>query len=579
MKKYLILFIYIPSFIFGQSIDFKVKETEKTFDNLLLSVNDIVINEIMFDPSPRVNLPEVEYIEVYNSSANDISIENWKLIVGKKKYNLPSYILGSEQYLILTKDASVFTNINVLEVKITSLTNSGTTLKLVSNTGDLINQVSYSTSLFSDGSKKDGGWSLELINPKNYCLGGNNWKGSTNILGGTPGLSNSIVDFDFFPETANYIYKVTANDNVDVITTHFNSFINENTISIESNYSNNYIFNSENKADGSSEITINLDTPTGDNVYYFIFNDLLSCDGGKISSDTIWVSNFGSLNQNDIIINEVMFNPKDNSAEFIEIFNNTDKFLSLRNVYISNFTTTDDDISEKDGEKRISDENIIFKPHSYCVITKDAKSIMDSYKSNLRMNFVEISSIPKLNNSNGNLAVLDNAFNFVDKMVYSSEMHVGLISTDKQKGISLERIKSNNPSLDYNNWTSASQVSGGATPALINSVSTMDFVSEDTFEIYPEVFTPNNDGTFDVVELKYKVNSTGIVANVKIFDSNGVFIKEIANNILLGKNGSFIWNGMNKDNSLCKKGIYIFWVEFFDNNGNVKTYKKICVLG
>jgi len=164
-------------------------------------------------------------------------------------------------------------------------------------------------------------------------------------------------------------------------------------------------------------------------------------------------------------------------------------------------------------------------------------------------------------------------------MVYSSDMHVGLISDEKQKGISLERIKASNFSLDFNNWTSAAQSSGGATPGLVNSVSPNNFTTKEVFEVYPEVFTPNNDGTFDVVELKYNIDKTEVVANVKVFNSNGVFIKEIANNFLMGTTGSFIWNGMNADNSLCEKGIYVFWIELFDTDGNVKVYKKICVLG
>ena len=540
--------------------------------------NDIVINEIMFDPTPRVNLPQAEYVEIYNRSANDIDLLNWQLVVGKKVYTLRSKIIKSGDYLLLTKDVSLYPNINTLQVNITSLTNNGTTLQLISNASMLVNEIYYNASMFEDDIKRDGGWSLEMINPNNDCLGNRNWKGSISINGGTPGLENSVNNEDFYPELSTEVYQIVANDDVSNFSILLNGFIDESPISVATDYPYDFLTTLENKPDGSSKITVVLHKSLDLELYFFLLEDLRGCDGGKVEIDTIWLSGFQKIEKSDLLVNEVMFNPKDRSSEFVEIFNNSDKFLSLRNIYLSNFTTEDGD-SEREGEKKISNLNIVSAPHSYFVITKDVNSVIENYKSSPRYNFVEVSSLPKLNNEEGNVAILDPALSFVDKMVYSSEMHVGLIPPSKQKGISLERIRADNPSLDFNNWTSASQSCGGATPAYVNSVSPIDENSEDMFEVSPEVFSPNNDGTYDVVELKYISDAVGVVANVKIFNSSGIFIKEIANNYLIGTSGSFIWNGMDANNTLCEKGIYIFWVELFDLEGNVKYYKKICVLG
>ena len=74
------------------------------------------------------------------------------------------------------------------------------------------------------------------------------------------------------------------------------------------------------------------------------------------------------------------------------------------------------------------------------------------------------------------------------------------------------------------------------------------------------------------------MDKPGYIANVKIFNSNGVFIKDIANNYLMSIEGSFIWDGNDFNNGIPSNGIYIFWVEIFDIEGNVKVYKKIVVL-
>ena len=40
---------------------------------------DILISEIMVDPSPVIGLPELEFIEIYNKSSKYIDLSNWKL--------------------------------------------------------------------------------------------------------------------------------------------------------------------------------------------------------------------------------------------------------------------------------------------------------------------------------------------------------------------------------------------------------------------------------------------------------------------------------------------------------------------
>ena len=47
-------------------------------------------------------------------------------------------------------------------------------------------------SWYQNAVKKDGGWTLEMIDTKNPCAGISNWKASIDTRGGSPGKKNSI---------------------------------------------------------------------------------------------------------------------------------------------------------------------------------------------------------------------------------------------------------------------------------------------------------------------------------------------------------------------------------------------------
>ena len=65
-------------------------------------------------------------------------------------------------------------------------------ISLISSTGKTIHAVEYSSAWYQNEIKKDGGWTLEMIDTKNPCSGISNWKASVNTNGGTPGKKNSV---------------------------------------------------------------------------------------------------------------------------------------------------------------------------------------------------------------------------------------------------------------------------------------------------------------------------------------------------------------------------------------------------
>ncbi|MBP7821434.1 MAG: lamin tail domain-containing protein [Saprospiraceae bacterium] len=160
---------------------------------------EVLINEIMADPSPQVSLPNSEFIELYNNSNKVISLAGWKLNVGSSNQIFSDVVLLPHQYLIVCDDAQVtsYEGYGAVAALTTfpSLTNGGSTINLFDQNETLIHSVTYDISWYQDTDKDDGGWTLELSNPNKICVDPiSNWRASTDVRGGTPGIQNSIFD-------------------------------------------------------------------------------------------------------------------------------------------------------------------------------------------------------------------------------------------------------------------------------------------------------------------------------------------------------------------------------------------------
>lgn len=160
---------------------------------------DIIFSEIMPDPSPPVDLPELEYIEIFNSSDKHFNLEGW-FITDKTTYaRLDSLIVSPGEYILLVpKHDDEYTNQpyqSMITEKWPSLNNSGDSILIFSKDSTLIDLVVYNLDNYQDEAKSAGGWSLEIIDPFLPCNSRTNWSESNHSDGGTPGFKNSHTNF------------------------------------------------------------------------------------------------------------------------------------------------------------------------------------------------------------------------------------------------------------------------------------------------------------------------------------------------------------------------------------------------
>lgn len=187
-------------------------------------------------------------------------------------------------------------------------------------------------------------------------------------------------------------------------------------------------------------------------------------------------------------------------------------------------------------------------------------------------------TLSSMTNTRGIIVLASKGHQITDMMIYEEDMHYALL-TDK-KGVALERLNYDRPTLDRNNWHSAARNAGFGTPGYKNSQFTMNVdAGENIIEVYPRIFSPDNDGVDDVLNISYEMESPGFTANLTVYDSRGRHIKTLYRSELLAMRGILTWDGTTDDYQKADMGIYIIFIELFEPGGTVKTYRKTAVLG
>ena len=558
--------------------NFIVTGTEDTTTIVQAYQNDIIINEVFVDPSPSIGLPEYEYIELYNTTNSAIDLSNWIITIGTTDKAFPSSIIEPDSFVILIKEDIIDSfpnNLSKIGFSSISLTNEGASIILKNNSGAIINTISYTNKWYNNDDKSEGGWSIERINPNLFCEGKNNWQASKANIGGTPGKQNSVFGESIFIEN----FRITNAFIIDSnkIQVHFNKSLDSlhlADISLFEINGNNSILSTV-IAPFFNSVNLNFEFAFLANTTYTITaNGLLDCSGNLISNSF----RFGipdSVLKNQIVLNEILFNPKEEGVDYVELFNNSNSYFDLSKLRIANFFEFGFQ-NYADNPKIITEEVTLFPPKSYIVLTSDSAKVKQQYYCKNSYNFIELTSMPTLSNDSGTICIVHQSLNqIIDAFSYSENMHFSLLETDE--GVSLERLDPNTVTQNSGNWHSAASTAGFGTPTYKNS---QEFILQSIGEINidPKSFTPNNDGYQDVCSINWSFNTNNLMATIKAFDSEGRFVKTLLNNEMIANSGSFIWDGTSENHFQLNTGMYIVWMEVFSENGNVNQFKEVVVL-
>ena len=426
------------------------------FEAASAQYRDVIFNEILADPTPSAGLPEVEFVELFNKHpTNAFNFEDWKFVNSSTEKILPAFALEPGAHVILCDLNNVallqpFGNVIGIS-SFTALSNTGDSLTLKDNNDQIIDIVVYSDDWFETDVKRDGGWTLELVNPELPCANAANWRESIAEIGGTPGAVNS--QFNDTPDTTPPF--VTAINIVDTETIEVQFSEPMDTTGWSSPTWDVLPFNSATNGVWSAQldqVELTMAFPIiPSNVYQLIVSDIADCSGNVIVSAVIEFALGLEPTIGDIIINEIMADPDPSfgmpQAEFIEIRNNTDNLLDLGNLRLNSGYFT---------------SSVTIQPNGFLVVADVEYST--AFNASFPVAFME--SFPGLTNS-GMLLEMRSEDVLLDRLEYGISWYRDADKTEG--GWTLERINPAAVCSGRYNWK-ASNASFGGTAGAENSV-------------------------------------------------------------------------------------------------------------
>lgn len=432
----IILVAVLPHFAFGQATS-----------------GDVVINEIMYAPSPSTN----EFVELYNRSDAAVDLNQLALADANRDFTTVTSMdttLAPGAYAVVVRDPDAFReaylNVSIFVLDDwEALNNGGDTVYLRdSSTNTALDSVAYDP----DWGGSDG-QSLERIDPAGPSDDPQNFASSEADSGGTPGAQNSVYAPD---ETPPSLDSVTPSQDGDSLTVVFSEPVAASTVSAASFRLEAAAAPSVTSARRStalpSRVHCALADPLSTGDYTLVVSDVADRRGNVLEDGRVSFSFFVAETPavGDVVVNEILYAPTTASNEFIELYNRSDKTIDLSTLQYA------DEDQEFDP---VAPSRTALRPDGYAVLVRDPDAFSSQFPS---VEPLAPTGWDALNNG-GDTVVLRHgpSATVLDEVPYRPSWG----GTD---GRSLERIDPRGPSDISSNFAS-STAPAGATPGTQNS--------------------------------------------------------------------------------------------------------------
>ena len=378
---------------------------------------------------------------------------------------------------------------------------------------------------------------------------------------------------EILPDTEPPVLTSSQFIGAEKILLEFNEVIDETSATELNNYSGITIASAQVDPMANNRICLTLSMPFSSGELQLDVSGIQDLIGNTMTAQTVSIFKSEAPAPGDLLINEILYEPlSGQDADFVELINVSDKFISLDSVFLARANSNNTDKQIPKGFTLGPDDIIAF--------SGDTAQIVEIYQPIPEAQLHEMNLINYVNSA-GNVwvrAMNQGQLITIDSFDYDNDFHSGLLTSDQKKGISLERISLIGDTNDGDNWFSAASSSNYATPGYTNSQRSTGITGSEQIELEEKVFSPNGDGIGDIMKLNYSLDKNGYIANVTVYDDQGRFQTKIAENKLLGTEGFVLWDGLLEDGIVAPIGLYIIYFDIFHTDGDIISGKRVCVL-
>jgi hypothetical protein len=531
-------------------------ETEPT------QLKDVVISEWMSDPSPSVGLPEVEYIELYNRGGRHVDLTDWTLSDSRETAVLPSRVLPVDSFVVLVdfKDSSLTNRWpNVVHVNLPALNNGLDYLQLVNSDQVLIDDVAYDIENYTPEWKRDGGFSLERVDVNFDCDHPNLFAFSNNVLGGSPGVTNSH-NLRLLDTVAPFVVGVFVSK--DSLVLSFSEKIEDVNAFQESIAELNNFHPLK-----SSDVKLVfawVDPPEIGKKFEVILPATLDCAGNRSVDTSFYVALPATPQAGDILVSEILYDGYQD-LEFVEVVNVSKKTIQLSDLRLGRM------LGDKWQLTNPIQVDRLVHPGEVVALTNDKNLLVDEYHKTLKENVVELSSWMTLPNDGALIGLFNKSGQSIDTVTYDDDHHHELLA--QTKGVSLERRRLDLTYVESerNFWTSSSSLDDFATPGFhrVRSSNPADY-----FTLVSDPVSPNGDGIADDVTIQVNGLPIGTVGRFAITDLSGNPVFKGLDQELFSDGRAFIWHVVESQVPVAP-GIYVINVQYLTLTGERGSWRKL----
>ncbi len=543
---------------------------------------DLVVTEILYAPSPASN----EFVEIYNRSEKTVDLGALEYADENRDFNrlAPRLTpLAPDSHAVIARDATAFeAAFPEAEFRAPAgwdaLNNGGDTVLLRhAPSATIIDEVPYDPSWGGAD-----GRSLERIDPAGPSDAASNFASSEAEAGATPGTRNSRFDPDeappsplFAEQTAEQRITVTFSEPLVRGSVTPGAFTLPATTVTDAALSPDTV------------VTLSLtNPPSGTTVTVDGVRDRV---GNTLTTASVPLAYRPA--EEEIVINEILFNPladdfddRPNQVEYLELFNRTDRPLTLRDLFVTDRPT------ERGGADTIrAGRRTALTPRGFGVVAAAPTGARRADSSQLAAAFPDMPMAPDsiaflpvdaqrlgLKNSGDLLRLHRGDGTSISEVDYTPDWHAPAL--EESKGTALERISPGGRADTPSNWTSSTDPAGG-TPGQTNAVALAppEDAPDTGLQIEPSPFSVERDGS---TRIRYTLDEVPNLIRVRIFDARGRKVRTLEDARLTGRSGELIWEGRDDERNQVRVGIYVVLFEAVQTDaGTVATFKKPVVVG